>query len=132
MALNPYLTGQQFLSNTLQSPNEKLDNILEAWNKGDLRVSKKGEGGKLSRNQAEALAAAAYGTGKEFKVRSKPLSKFAFNLADTASFGLLPDSIFKPTASVGEQYFGQSESDSIASGAGSLLGLVTGGYGLMK
>ena len=112
---------------TRPSDYERVKALTDAWNRGDLKV-----GENITRNEAEILAANAFSKGLDFDVKSKAGRKFAFNLADTATFGLLPDAIFKPSASVGEMYHGQSSADSIASNAGSLLGLAAGGYGLVK
>jgi hypothetical protein len=86
---------------------------------------------KYTDKEAEMIAALAQQSGQEFKKESKPLRKLAFNLADTATFGLLPDSIFKPE-SRGETVYGQTMIDSIASGVGALGGLVTGAGALYK
>jgi len=112
---------------TRPSDYERVKALTNAWNKGDLKVGK-----NITKNEAEMLSANAFSKGLDFDVKSKAGRKFAYNLADTASFGLLPDSIFKPEASIGERYHGQSTADSIASGAGSLLGLLGGGYGLVR
>ena len=116
---------------TRPSDYERVKALTDAWNRGDLKV-----GENITRNEAEMLAANAFSKGLDFDVKSKAGRKFAFNLADTATFGLLPDAIFKPSASVGEMYHGQSTADSIASNAGSLLGLIGGvgglGYGAYK
>ena len=106
---------------------ERLTEITKAWNKGKLKV-----GDNITKNQAEKLSAAAFSEGLDFKVPSKAGRKFAFNAANTATFGLLPDKIFKPDPAIGERYHGEGWGDTIAGGAGSLLGLATGGYGLMK
>lgn len=86
---------------------------------------------KYTDKEAEMIAALAQQSGQEFRQESKPLRKLAFNLADTASFGLLPDSIFKPE-SRGESVYGQTMIDSIASGVGALGGLATGASALYK
>ena len=112
---------------TRPSDYERVKALTNAWNKGDLKVGK-----NITKNEAEMLAANAYTKGLDFDVESKPLKKFAFNLANTATFGLLPDSIFKPDPSIGEMYHGENWSDYLAGGAGSLLGLIGGGYGLVK
>ena len=106
---------------------ERLTAITDAWNTGKLKVGK-----NITKNQAEKLSAAAFSEGLDFKVPSKAGRKFAFNAANTATFGLLPDKIFKPDPAIGERYHGERWGDTIAGGAGSLLGLAGGGYGLMK
>ena len=116
---------------TKPSDYERVKALTNAWNKGDLKVGK-----NITKNEAEMLAANAYTKGLDFDVESNPLKKFAFNLANTATFGLLPDSIFKPDPSIGEMYHGENWSDYLAGGTGSLMGLITGvgglGYGAYK
>jgi hypothetical protein len=86
---------------------------------------------KYTNQEAEMIAALAASAGQEFRRESKPFRKLAFNLADTASFGLLPDSVFKPS-SRGETVYGETMIDKIASGTGALGGLFAGGAALVK
>lgn len=118
---------QGFNQSMIPSQEEKIRRLTQAWNKGDITV-----GNQISKSQAEKLAALAYQQGEDFKVPSKAGKKFAFNLANTATFGLLPDSIFKPDPSIGEMYHGEATGDWAAGGLGSLIGLGVGGYGLLK
>ena len=126
MSMNPQRDAATLLAMTRQSPEEKLNRLLNAWNSGDLKLNS-----NITRNDAEQLAALAYQHGKNFETRSKPGKEFMFNLANTASFGLLPDKYFKPER-VGEMYHGKPAIDSFLGGAGSLLGLVGAGYGVLK
>jgi len=100
------------------------DIIMEA-----LRRHNSGEM-KLSDVDAEKLAMQAKAMGERFKVESKPLSKGAFDFADMATFGLLPDE-WRPT-SQGQNIFGESAIDRVAGGVGSVIGLGTGVTGGVK
>ena len=85
---------------------------------------------ELNDIEAERLAMKAKSMGERFDVESRPLAKGAFDMADMAVFGLLPNE-WRPT-SQGQNIFGESAIDRVAGGAGSLLGLGTGIYGGVK
>ena len=74
--------------------------------------------------QAEKIALIAYRLGMPFRPEKKVLQKFAFELADSLTFGILDDSN-KPT-SRGETVFGETGTEQLAGTVGSLLGLVGG------
>ena len=76
-----------------------------------------------------AMLAAEYGT--DFRPEAKPFKRALFNFADTATFGLVPDSIFKPH-SIGEEYHQLRGADRIAGGIGTGAGFITGGALLAK
>ncbi len=80
--------------------------------------------------EAEQIAMLAKAIGVQFKRSSKPLRNLAFSLANTATFGLLPNSL-RPT-SRGESVYGRTGLDSIASGIGTLAGLGVGGFGAFR
>ena len=80
--------------------------------------------------EAEQIAMLAKALGVQFKRSSKPLRNLAFSLANTATFGLLPNSL-RPT-SRGESVYGRTGLDSIASGLGTLAGLGVGGFGAFR
>ena len=86
---------------------------------------------KYSDQEAEMIAAMAASTGQYFRRESKPYRKLAFSLADTATLGLLPDSVFKPR-SRGETVYGETMTDKIASGVGLAGGLIGGTAALAK
>ena len=127
MARNLLGLTQQYAQQKQASPNERLDALLDAWNRGELKV-----GMNITKAEAENLSAQAFQAGKEFKVQGQPGAKAAFNFADTATFGLLPDAMFKPEMSIGEQYHGAPSSDTWASVGGIVGGSLLGGYGLIK
>lgn len=80
--------------------------------------------------QAEVIALLARQLSQPFTRESKPLRKMLYGAGEMASFGLLPDS-WEPH-SRGQDVYGESTIDAIASGAGSLLGLAGGGLGIYK
>ena len=80
---------------------------------------------KYNDREAEAIALMARQLGEGFQRESKPVSKALYQAGEMASFGLLPDS-WEPH-SRGQDVFGQSTIDKLASGAGMLGGLVGGG-----
>ena len=82
--------------------------------------------------QAESIAKVAQALDLNFERESQPFKKAAFEAADMAIFGLLPDSIFKPDISRGEETFGPTTTDRIASGLGMGLGFVGGVGGVYK
>ena len=84
----------------------------------------------LPKEQVKQLAILAAQNGLDFRVESKPIRKMAFDLADTASFGLMPDE-WRPT-SVGQELFGESFMDSTAGAVGTAGGCLTGGALLGK
>tara|TARA_R100001086_G_C11841623_1_gene259238 strand:+ start:226 stop:1176 length:951 start_codon:yes stop_codon:yes gene_type:complete len=75
--------------------------------------------------QAEKIALIAYRLGMPFRPEKKVLQKFFFELADTATFGLLDDK--NRPVSRGETVYGETGTEQLASAAGGLLGLVVPG-----
>tara|TARA_R100001594_G_scaffold77860_4_gene112433 strand:- start:3983 stop:4486 length:504 start_codon:yes stop_codon:yes gene_type:complete len=83
----------------------------------------------FSDEEAEVIASLTRQLGMPFERERKPLRKFLYGAGEMATFGLLPDS-WEPH-SRGQDVYGETAIDAIASGAGSLLGLaggVTGAY----
>lgn len=80
--------------------------------------------------EAEVIARLTKQLGMPFDRERKPLRKLLYNAGEMATFGLLPDS-FKPH-SRGQNVYGETAIDSIASGAGNLLGLVGLGAGAVR
>jgi len=68
--------------------------------------------------------------GMAYKPESKPISKGLYNFANTASFGLVPES-WRPH-SIGQDYYGESGIDKFAGGAGLVGGLIAAPFALMK
>ena len=83
-----------------------------------------------SDQEAEVIAGLTRQLGMDFPCESKPLRKMLYGAGEMASFGLLPDS-WEPH-SRGQDVYGESTIDAIASGAGSLLGLAGGGVAAYK
>lgn len=75
--------------------------------------------------QAEKIAFLAYRLGVPFRPEKKVLQKFFFELADTATFGLLDDK--KRPTSRGETIFGETPQEQLAGTVGGLLGLAVPG-----
>jgi len=71
--------------------------------------------------EAEQVASIAASTGLEFKRESRPFSKAAFDAADMAAFGMLPNE-WRPE-SRGESVYGETMPDKISGGVGSIGGL---------
>ena len=84
----------------------------------------------FSDKDALFISAISKELGMPFKKESQPLKKFLYSAGEMATFGLLPDS-WEPR-SRGEEVYGESAIDAMASGAGSLLGLVGGITGAYK
>jgi len=83
--------------------------------------------------EAEMIAGLSKQFGLEFQRTSRPLAKGAFDFADIASFGLLPNE-WRPT-SRGDLTYGETGLDKFAGGVGSvggLFGAVGAGAGLWK
>ena len=95
--------------------------MLRRYNTGKL---------DLSDQEAEQLAMQAKGMGEKFSVRSRPISKGAFDFADMAVFGALPDE-WRPT-SQGQNIVGETGIDKMSSAIGSLAGLATGAAAATK
>ena len=89
--------------------------MAERYNSGELN---------LTNEKLEKLARLTFKHGIDFDVKSRPISKGLFDLVDTASFGMVPNK-WRPT-SIGQEYHGESSSDRVAGGLGSLVGLGTG------
>ena len=83
-----------------------------------------------SDQEAEVIAGLTRQLGMDFPRESKPLRKMLYGAGEMASFGLLPDS-WEPH-SRGQDVYGESTIDALASGTGSLLGLVGGGGAAYK
>ena len=80
--------------------------------------------------QAEAIALLSRQLSMPFDRENKPIRKLLYNAGEMATFGLLPDS-WEPH-SRGQDVYGETAIDAIASGAGSLLGLAGGIGGAYK
>ena len=80
--------------------------------------------------EAEIIAGLTRQLGMPFDRERKPIRKLLYNAGEMATFGLLPDSL-KPH-SRGQDVYGETAIDAIASGAGSLLGLAGGIGGAYK
>jgi len=72
-------------------------------------------------SEAEKIAVIALQLGLPFRPETKKLQKFFFDLADSATFGAIPNSM-RPK-SRGEDLYGETRSERLSSGAGNLLGL---------
>lgn len=87
---------------------------------------------QFSNEQKESLAKMAYMEGLDFEVKSKPLKKGVFDLADMALLGMIPNK-WRPR-SIGQEYHGETSADKFAGGLGTAAGLVpaffTGGLAL--
>ena len=79
--------------------------------------------------EAEMVSGLASSFGLDFQRTSKPLQKAAFDAADMATFGLIPND-WRPEAR-GDFYLGESGRDKIAGGIGTVGGLLGAG-GLLK
>lgn len=84
----------------------------------------------FSDQDALLIAAISKQLGTTFKRENKPLKKLLYSAGEMATFGLLPDSL--EPRSRGQEIYGETAIDSMASGAGSLLGLVGGIGGAYK
>tara|TARA_R100001510_G_scaffold26271_2_gene23109 strand:- start:777 stop:1535 length:759 start_codon:yes stop_codon:yes gene_type:complete len=85
---------------------------------------------KFTDAESEVVAELAKAMNRSFKRESKPIRKAIFELGDMATFGLLPDS-YRPV-SRGEKAFGETDTDSMASGIGMIGGLAAGILGAGK
>ena len=92
-------------------PNLIID-LIENYNANPQRYSDE---------EAEFIAQLSNQVGRYFNRDSKPISKALFDLADTATFGLLPNEL-RPV-SRGESVYGQTFSEDV----GGLLGMLGGG-----
>ena len=84
----------------------------------------------FSDKDALFIAAISKQMGTPFHRESKPIKKMLYSAGEMATFGLVPDS-WEPY-SRGQEIYGETAIDSIASGAGSLLGLLGGGVGAYR
>ena len=75
----------------------------------------------FSEDQAERLALMAFTMNIPFRPETKKLGKFVFELANTATLGLTPNS-WRPRR-VAEHLYGETEGENIAAGLGTLMGL---------
>ena len=75
--------------------------------------------------QAEKIAEVAKAYGLDFDRENKAVRKFAFDTADTALLGLVPNE-WRPE-SRGERTYGETGLDKFAGGAGTLAGIAGGG-----
>ena len=85
---------------------------------------------QLDEDEKEILAMQAKRLGEKFSVESKPFSKGAFDAADMATFGLVPNK-WRPR-SAGQDLYGETGYDKFAGGVGSIAGLATGVGGAIK
>ena len=76
----------------------------------------------FSDQEAEMISGLAGSFGLNFQRTSKPLEKAAFDFADMATLGLIPND-WRPQAR-GDFYLGESDRDQLAGGGGTLGGLV--------
>ena len=76
----------------------------------------------FSDQEAEMISGLAGSFGLNFQRTSKPLEKAAFDFADMATLGLIPND-WRPQAR-GDFYLGESDRDQLAGGVGTLGGLV--------
>ena len=83
----------------------------------------------FSDQEAEMVSGLASSFGLDFQRTSKPLQKAAFDAADMATLGLIPNE-WRPEAR-GDFYLGESGRDKLAGGVGQVAGLV-GAAGLLK
>ena len=100
---------------------DTINEMLRRYNSGEL---------DLTDEEAELLAMNAQRLGSEFKSRSKPLRKGAFDFMDMAAFGLLPNQ-WRPTSQA-QDITGETGLDKFAGGVGSVAGLATGIGGAVK
>ena len=84
----------------------------------------------FSDEEAEVIAGLTRQLGMPFDRERKPIRKLLYGAGEMATFGLLPDSL-KPH-SRGQDVYGETAIDAIASGEGSLLGLAGGIGGAYK
>lgn len=89
-----------------------------------------GELGNLKEKDLEQIAILAAQFGIEFRPESKPIRKGLFDLADTATFGLLPNK-WRPH-SIGQEWHGESGIDKFAGGLGTVGGGLALGAGVLK
>ena len=101
-------------------PNLIID-LIENYNANPQRYSDE---------EAEFIAQLSNQTGRYFNRDSKPISKALFDLADTATFGLLPNEL-RPV-SRGESVYGQTFSEDVGSLFGMLGGGALGGAGVVR
>jgi len=101
---------------------EQVKELVNRYHAGELSG--------LNEKDLEQIAILAAQMGIEFKVKSKPIRKGLFDLADTAAFGLIPNEL-RPT-SIGQEWHGESGIDKFAGGVGTLGGAVLGGLGVLK
>jgi len=101
---------------------EQVKELVNRYNAGELSG--------LNEKDLEQIAILAAQMGIEFKVKSKPIRKGLFDLADTAAFGLIPNEL-RPT-SIGQEWHGESGIDKFAGGVGTLGGAALGGLGVLK
>jgi len=71
--------------------------------------------------EAEMIARLSQQFGLDFQRTSRPLAKGAFDFADIATFGMLPNR-WRPE-SRGESVYGETTREKIAGGVGSVLGI---------
>ena len=107
------INNRSIVSGGLAGNEEVLNHLLDIYHNSPK---------KLTESQKEEIAKLAYAYGKEFEVESKPISKGLFDLVDTATFGMVPNT-WRPK-SAGEEYFGESGLDKFAGGVGTVGGLL--------
>lgn len=84
----------------------------------------------FTEDQAERIAMLAFDANINFEPETKKAKKLAFDVADMALFGLLPNE-WRPKR-VGEDLYGESAGEKISGALGTLLGLATGVTGAYK
>ena len=105
----------------LNSEEDYVRELIRRYSEGTI---------DLTDDEANQLAAQAYKYGLKFDVESRPLRKGLFDLADTASFGLIPNK-WRPK-SPGQELYGETFADKVAGGVGTLGGVATGIGGAIK
>tara|TARA_Y100001938_G_C8065498_1_gene419936 strand:+ start:341 stop:1036 length:696 start_codon:yes stop_codon:yes gene_type:complete len=118
-----YRSPDQMQDASIYAPSktQALQELLRRHNAGQI---------DLPDEQVKQLAQMAADTGMKFNPESKPLSKFMFDFADTALFGLLPNE-WRP-ASIGQELHGESFADRTAGSIGSLGGGFASGAAVLK
>ena len=95
------------------NPYEVAQQLVKKYNKDPK---------KFTDEQGNKVAEIASYFGIKFKPESKALKKFAFDAADVALLGMIPNRLRPKTA--GEDIFGESFGEELAGATGTLLGLI--------
>ena len=120
---NKWQSSDQMQDPSAYAPSKQsaLQELLRRHNAGEL---------DLPDEQIRQLSEMAANTGMKFVAEQKPISKFMFDFADTALFGLLPNE-WRPH-SIGQELHGEGFADRTASTIGSLGGSFAGGGLILK